>query len=44
MTCLYHRQIKQVLKMDPEIALKSGNPGPEIELAFWRSKVAGGLI
>jgi hypothetical protein len=25
--------------MDPEAALKSGNPGPEVELAFWKSKV-----
>ena len=34
------RQIKHVLKMDPETALKSGNPGPEVELAFWKSKVS----
>ena len=33
------RQIKHVLKMDPEAALKTGNPGPEVELAFWKSKV-----
>ena len=28
-----------MLKMDPEAALKSGNPGPEEELAFWERKV-----
>jgi hypothetical protein len=25
--------------MDPEAALKTGNPGPEVELAFWKAKV-----
>ena len=37
--CSRRRQIKHVLKMDPEAALKTGNPGPEVELAFWKSKV-----
>jgi len=33
------RQIKNVLKQDPESALKQGgNPGPEVEIEFWASK------
>ena len=31
-------QIKGILKQDPETALKSGHPGPEVELEFWRNK------
>eukprot|EP00227_Mantoniella_beaufortii_P011774 CAMPEP_0197579874 /NCGR_PEP_ID=MMETSP1326-20131121/3768_1 /TAXON_ID=1155430 /ORGANISM="Genus nov. species nov., Strain RCC2288" /LENGTH=4505 /DNA_ID=CAMNT_0043143449 /DNA_START=243 /DNA_END=13760 /DNA_ORIENTATION=+ len=35
------RQIKGVLKMDPEAALKEGlNPGPLTELEFWEDKAA----
>ena len=35
------KQIKGVLKMDPEAALKSGeNPGPLAELEFWEDKAA----
>ena len=35
------RQIKQVLKMDPEQLLKDGsNPGPLVELEFWENKAA----
>lgn len=33
------RQIKNVLKQDPESALKAGNnPGPQTELDFWNNK------
>ena len=33
------RQIKNMLKQDPESALKSGNnPGPLVELEFWTNK------
>lgn len=33
------KQIKNVLKLDPEHALKSGDhPGPMVELAFWAAK------
>ena len=35
------RQIKQVLKMDPEHLLKDeSNPGPLVELEFWENKAA----
>eukprot|EP00899_Mesostigma_viride_P009330 jgi/Mesvir1/18399/Mv14277-RA.1 len=35
------RQIKNVLKADPEAALKEGlNPGPLVELDFWQAKAA----
>ena len=35
------RQIKNVLKTDPETALKEGlNPGPLAELEFWAEKAA----
>lgn len=37
------RQIKGVLKQDPEAALKAGqHPAPDAELAFWKTK-AGNL-
>lgn len=33
------KQIKNVLKLEPEQALKQGNdPGPLVELAFWKNK------
>ena len=33
------RQIKNVLKLDPEQVLKSGaHPGPLAEVGFWRKK------
>lgn len=33
------RQIKNVLKQDPESALKAGNnPGPSTEIKFWDNK------
>jgi dynein heavy chain len=32
------KQIKNVLKMDPESALKEGHPDPKIELEFWMNK------
>ena len=33
------RQIKEVLHLDPETALKSGNhPGPQAEIEFWTNK------
>ena len=35
---MWTRQIKNILKMDPETALKSGNPGPDVELEFWKNK------
>lgn len=35
------KQIKNVLKLDPEQALKNGNnPGPLVELKFWENKAA----
>jgi dynein heavy chain len=35
----WSRQIKHVLKQDPENALKMGNhPDPNVELEFWRNK------
>lgn len=35
---MWTKQIKGILKQDPETALKSGHPGPEVELEFWRNK------
>eukprot|EP00960_Hanusia_phi_P039486 753915-Hanusia_phi.AAC.17 len=35
---MWTKQIKNILKMDPESALKQGNPGPEVELEFWKNK------
>lgn len=33
------KQIKNVLKQDPESALKSGNnPEPTVEIEFWKNK------
>lgn len=32
------KQIKNVLKLEPEQVLKSGDPGPLAELEFWRNK------
>jgi hypothetical protein len=38
---VWTRQIKFVLNMDPEAALKSGaHPTPDEDLAFWRNKAA----
>jgi dynein heavy chain len=35
------KQIKTVLRLDPETALKNGNdPDPTVEVAFWRGKSA----
>ena len=35
------RQIKNVLKLDPETVLKEGlNPGPLVEIDFWQEKAA----
>ena len=35
------KQIKHVLKADPEAALKEGlNPTPDVEIAFWKVKAA----
>ena len=35
---MWTKQIKGILKQDPETALKEGHPGPEVELEFWRAK------
>lgn len=36
---MWTRQIKNVLKMDPEALLKQGqNSGPQVEIEFWTSK------
>ena len=35
---MWTKQIKSILKQDPETALKNGHPGPEVELEFWRNK------
>ena len=32
------KQIKNVLKLDPEMSLKMGHPGPMAELEFWSAK------
>ena len=38
---IWTRQIKNVLKNDPEAALKDGaNPGPLVELEFWTNQAA----
>ncbi|CAD7939071.1 unnamed protein product [Amoebophrya sp. A25] len=34
------KQISHVLKQDPEALLKQGNPGPQVELDFWKNKAA----
>ncbi|CAD7941439.1 unnamed protein product [Amoebophrya sp. A120] len=34
------KQISHVLKQDPEVLLKTGNPGPQVELEFWRNKAS----
>ena len=35
------KQIKNVLKLEPEQALKQGNnPGPLVEIEFWENKAA----
>jgi len=35
----WSKQIRNVLKLDPETALKSGNhPDPLVEIDFWKSK------
>ena len=35
----WSKQIKNVLKQDPEMALKSGgDPSPLVEIDFWRNK------
>lgn len=35
------KQIKNVLRLEPEQALKNGNnPGPLVELKFWENKAA----
>lgn len=35
------KQIRSVLKMDPEQQLKQGlHPTPDVEIEFWRNKAA----
>lgn len=35
------KQIKNILKQDPETLLKQGsNPNPDVEIAFWKTKAA----
>lgn len=36
---MWTKQIRHVLKLDPETELKKGNnPGPQVEIDFWRNK------
>jgi dynein heavy chain len=35
---MWTKQIKGILKQDPETALKNGHPGPEVEMEFWDNK------
>lgn len=34
----WSKQIRQVLKEDPEVLLKQGHPTPDVEIAFWINK------
>ena len=34
----WSKQIRQVLKEDPEVLLKQGHPTPDVEIAFWVNK------
>jgi len=36
---MWTKQIRHVLKLDPETELKKGNnPGPQVEIDFWKNK------
>ena len=35
---MWTKQIKNILKLEPEQALKNGNPNPLKEIEFWKNK------
>jgi dynein heavy chain len=35
---MWTKQIKNILKLEPEQALKHGHPNPLVEIAFWKNK------
>jgi dynein heavy chain len=35
---MWTKQIKNILKLEPEQALKNGHPNPLVEIAFWKNK------
>jgi dynein heavy chain len=35
---MWTKQIKNILKLEPEQALKNGHPNPKVEINFWKNK------